>query len=344
MKKDNLLLSFIVPVYNVEKYLERCILSLLKQGLDEDTYEIILVNDGSTDGSFAICQRYCDLYEIIRVISQDNQGLSATRNTGIREAHGEYLCFVDSDDYLDDNGLSAIINHCKEGVDAVRFWCRIIHPHTTDDVAEANGRVTFRGNGHSYLKEYGLETFCVNWLYKRTYLLDNNLSFKAVIGEDFLFMADFLLSNPMVVSVAARIYNYEIHEESISSTRSVENSRRWVDDLLDTLSYIVKRLNEYKEHDSALYEACMNSIEGKMTPLFSRILSADYTLAEYKKKVERCKVLGVMPLKATGSMMQRLARTATNMLFKHPITYLFTKGIYNKVFIPFIKPKIDRNG
>ena len=103
---ENIKLSFIVPVYNVEKYLRKCMDSILAQ--DYSNYEIILIDDGSTDDSGAICDEYTHTHHTsnithqtcpIRVIHQDNAGLSAARNAGIKAARGTYLCFVDSDDY-----------------------------------------------------------------------------------------------------------------------------------------------------------------------------------------------------------------------------------------------------
>lgn len=95
----NELVTIVVPVYNVEKYLERCINSLVHQ-----TYsplEIILVDDGSTDGSPAVCDRFASEYPFIHVIHQKNGGLSAARNTGTKNSMGTYICYVDSDDYCD---------------------------------------------------------------------------------------------------------------------------------------------------------------------------------------------------------------------------------------------------
>lgn len=100
------LISVIVPIYNVEQYLGRCINSILKQ-----TYtniEIILVDDGSPDGSPEICDKFADEDSRIVVIHQQNQGLSAARNAGLKIANGEYVCFVDSDDYIDENMISIL--------------------------------------------------------------------------------------------------------------------------------------------------------------------------------------------------------------------------------------------
>ena len=93
-------LSFIVPVYNVEEYLEGCIDSLLNQGLEDQEYEILLVDDGSTDRSSAICDGYAARYANIRVIHQENRGLAEARNTGLNHVDSEYICFLASDDAL----------------------------------------------------------------------------------------------------------------------------------------------------------------------------------------------------------------------------------------------------
>ena len=98
-------ISVVLPVYNVEEYLERCIDSIINQGIKETDYEIILVNDGSTDGSFDICRKYEKSLSCIRCYSQKNQGLSVARNTGISHAQGQYIMFVDSDDYIEKNCL-----------------------------------------------------------------------------------------------------------------------------------------------------------------------------------------------------------------------------------------------
>ena len=93
-------ISVIVPVYNVEKYLRRCVDSILHQGLTEDQFEIILVDDGSTDGSCDICDIYANNDSRCVVVHQENQGLWAARNTGQKIAKGDYILFVDSDDYI----------------------------------------------------------------------------------------------------------------------------------------------------------------------------------------------------------------------------------------------------
>lgn len=104
--KNNKLISLVVPVYNVENFLERCITSLVNQTFEN--IEIILVNDGSTDNSLSICEHYKEIDSRIVVINQQNQGLSAARNAGINIARGRYICFVDSDDWVNEKYLEIL--------------------------------------------------------------------------------------------------------------------------------------------------------------------------------------------------------------------------------------------
>ena len=99
MKSNKKLVSVIVPIYNVEAYLERCVISILNQTYEN--IEVILINDGSTDRSLDLAKRLEKKDKRIVLVSQDNQGLSAARNSGIKIARGEYITFVDSDEWID---------------------------------------------------------------------------------------------------------------------------------------------------------------------------------------------------------------------------------------------------
>ena len=110
----NLKLSIIVPVYNVEQYLEECVASLYQQDIPVDDYEVILVNDGSTDGSYNIAKRLSLTHTNIRLFSQENQGQSVARNKGLDVAKGKYIMFVDSDDGLFSNVLGKLISKAEK--------------------------------------------------------------------------------------------------------------------------------------------------------------------------------------------------------------------------------------
>ena len=105
------LISIVIPVYNVEKYLDECILSVINQ-----TYknlEILLINDGSSDSSYDICCKYSEQDNRIHVINKENGGLASARNVGIDKATGEYIYFLDSDDYIKETTIEKVVNYMK---------------------------------------------------------------------------------------------------------------------------------------------------------------------------------------------------------------------------------------
>ena len=114
----NPLISIIIPVYNVEKYLRECLDSVLSQSCSE--YEVICVNDGSTDGSLTILKEYAKKIDKIQIIDQKNNGLSGARNAGINEANGDYNLLLDSDDWIEQNTIEILKKHI-DGQDVLCF-------------------------------------------------------------------------------------------------------------------------------------------------------------------------------------------------------------------------------
>ena len=143
------LISVIVPVYNVEEYLEECLNSIQHQTYTD--IEVILVNDGSRDGSKEICERYCQQDSRFHLINQENKGLSGARNRGMTESKGEFITFVDSDDVIKDDMLEQLLKHMTtEEVDIVECWY-------TNDKKEIeipspeNVKIIFQGNAQEAL-------------------------------------------------------------------------------------------------------------------------------------------------------------------------------------------------
>ena len=198
--------SIIIPVYNVKPYLKECMDSILNQTYKD--YEVILVDDGSTDGSGKLCDEYAVL-ENIRCIHQTNQGLSEARNHGIAAAKGEYLMFVDSDDYLLREDVLTLLSQRADGCDIVTFGWREI-PDGKGPEEGRSGRTT----GCDFQKTYPtgedylavtlkqarlLEWYAVKMLYRRAFWMKESFSFPA--GRKF----EDLALTPRVVASAQRV-------------------------------------------------------------------------------------------------------------------------------------------
>ena len=221
-------LSIIVPVYNVEKYIRPCIESIFKQGLDEHDYEVIIVNDGSTDKSMELIDDIINQHENITVINQKNQGLSVARNNGIAAAKGEYILMPDSDDLFIKNSLKPIIEKATQTkVDLILadYWAM-----TNSEIESINlsipvtNNVTFlEKTGEEMFYEYLKPNYYTVWrtLYKTDFLRQNQLFFvPGIYCQDKPFTHEVYLKAEKCLVVSWPIYIYRRHSESISYSMS----------------------------------------------------------------------------------------------------------------------------
>lgn len=199
MNENKPFFSVIVPVYNVEKYLHRCVDSILAQSYSD--FEVLLVDDGSMDKSGTICDEYALKDNRIRVFHQANAGVSAARNKGIDEAKGEYVIFVDSDDYILQTRL---LNIKKKSADMPDFVCIFAKAF------EYFGASTLSLNPRIY--EWAIK-LCVVWnaAFRLNIIKENGIRFDESLchGEDSLFVLDFLCNTDTIVFLNKYDYIYQ---------------------------------------------------------------------------------------------------------------------------------------
>lgn len=230
----DILISIIVPVYNVEKELPKCIESLLNQTYEN--IEIILVNDGSTDTSCIICDEYAKRDSRIRVIHKDNGGLSDARNTGINISKGEYLLFVDSDDNIEVDSCERFIKALdKRKVDIVVGEARRIEGNDIYYLMHSN---LIDGKEYSSKEYIKLAIQALEWyapscfnMYNRDFIIKNSLMFKkGILHEDMQILPKMFLKAQKIVYMKYCFYNYEIREGSITQSK---NKTRNIESLLE---------------------------------------------------------------------------------------------------------------
>lgn len=211
------LISVIVPVYKVEKYLDECIESIVNQ-----TYrnlEIILVDDGSPDNCPQMCDDWAKKDERICVIHKENGGVSSARNAGLDVCKGEYIAFVDSDDWLEPDMYETMVRQIKDNCLIV---CEYTKSNSTDAdfVKELNETVYFKRTEFSELLSNGRINSPVNKLYKQNQL--NNIRFHKDIslGEDLLFNLEVLQSSKAdILFISEPLYHYRCEEKNTLSTK-----------------------------------------------------------------------------------------------------------------------------
>ena len=213
IKEKTIMVSVIVPIYNVEEYLEECLESIRNQ-----TYtniEVILVNDGSTDGSIEICERFCQQDNRFKLLTQENQGLSAARNRGVKESIGEYIMFVDSDDVVKENIVEVLFFYMNSDVDIVE--CQITR--CKDELVENKPTsIMFKGEStEAILKsiEFKEVKFCAFTKLYRRELVEKVPFLEGYIYEDVYTGMNYLKYIRKMVAVDLKGYYYRVRPNSI---------------------------------------------------------------------------------------------------------------------------------
>lgn len=212
-------LSIIIPAYNAEAYLPQCLDSILAQ--EHKDCEVIVVDDGSTDGTAALLECYPD----VKVVHQENHGMSTARNRGLDEARGEYILFVDSDDLLTAGALETLVAELS-GEDIIAFNAKKLHDATGEQTYHPTIREPETTDGWTYFCRHRLEATDIHFVciwqrtYRRQFLIDNNLRFADGIlrAEDDLFTTQAMLAAKTLRTITPCLYIYRIRANSITTT------------------------------------------------------------------------------------------------------------------------------
>lgn len=299
-------LSIIVPVYNVADYLAKCLDSLLAQDLPKNEYEIIVVNDGSTDNSCEIAQNYANRYANVTLITQENQGLSGARNTGIKHAKGDYIQFVDSDDYLEENVLGGLMKQVvKDNLDVLRFKYQnvrinneskeyeIFKPYKSDSFLfdDYSSSAT---DGTSFLNErFGTACYAVMFIIRKT-ILDNCIFKSGIYFEDTEWTPRMIIKAERIASSDTIVYNYLMREGSITKAVNKDKQRKVLN---DKILLLLSMKEQYSQNTNAIWYLSM--IARTVLSTIGYIATNFYD--EHSAYLNKIKELKVYPLSYTQS-------------------------------------------
>ena len=218
-------LSLIVPVYNVERYVERCIRSLEQQDIPREDYEIIVVDDGSQDRSISLVEQLCREFSNLVLVHKPNGGLSSARNFGIPHARGKYIWFVDSDDYVESRVLKDLLDQADAlDLDLLAFnYCDIWpdkSPAGFNPSRQPVGKVI---SGETYIRDYPVGISAWFFLVRRELLPRHAVRFtEGIIHEDYEFTLHLYKYVRRMTFRDVRVYNYFHREGSIPTTRGYQ--------------------------------------------------------------------------------------------------------------------------
>ena len=280
--------SVIVPVYNVKLYLDRCVRSLADQSYLP--YEIILVDDGSTDGSEDLCDDYARKYPFVKVCHKKNGGLSSARNYGIVHSNGDYILFVDSDDYVQKD-------LCQKLEEALAKYGKadLLSFDGIERCGEKRARLRRLQqekekvcSGYEYLLQ-GYKTRNMNvqaWLYayRRDFLIDHELFFvEGILHEDVEFMPRVLMEAERVIILSGAYYQYIVRENSISTSKNKEKN---IQDLFTTLK---KQSDLAEQQDPEMKKWMLNAA---LNSYLNMIQEARMYRRPYRKYIKKEFMLG----------------------------------------------------
>ena len=250
-----MLLSIIVPVYNVEAFLEKCINSILEQDLAADEYEIILVDDGSTDSSGHLCDEIASVSPNIIVIHKENGGLSSARNAGIDKATGKYIQFVDSDDYLNPNVLGSLLSQIeRDRLDVLRFnyqnvnsQGKVFEPNKfSKPFVDYSPEIC---NGLTFLNErLGYACYAVQFILRTELVRSPSNHFKeGILFEDVEWTPRMLLQADRVASTDLMVYNYLFRTGSITRDQGTEKKQRILDNQFHLIDCMIGQAEKVQD-------------------------------------------------------------------------------------------------
>ncbi len=302
-------LSIIVPIYNVEQYLRKCIDSLLNQDIPSSEYEIILVDDGSPDACPQICEDYAVAHKNVRVVHRENGGLSAARNSGIEVAQGEYIMFVDSDDYIESNVLKGLIDQVeRDNLDVLRYRLQYVNPQY--EVYNPYKIDPFKGNDYSEMPTDGvsflnsrMSTACYAWAFvlKRE-LLDGCTFTPGIYFEDTDWTPRMLCKAKRVASTNTVVYNYLQREGSITNAVNRSKQKKALDDKMHLIATLQQQAIDLRKsgRNNRWYR---DMISDTVVSIIG-MLSVDF-YAENDTYLEQLKQMNIYPI-ATKSLKARL--------------------------------------
>lgn len=259
-------ISIIIPVYNVEPYLDRCLNSVLSQSFTD--FEVLLIDDGSTDASGKICDKYASRDERIRVFHKENGGVSSARNVGLKEAKGEWIYFVDADDEVLPDGLQALVDGIRDDVDVVMGnWEK--RDNEDNLLWKIDSKACLLTKKDGILINFGLSNKCPgNWgwlfmkLFKTSVIRNKNLLFTPEItyNEDELFIIQYLCACKGVTNkIIDSVYCYRESATSVMESTKYRFNPRILESF-DAQVRMCQCIANDKESDAELVRVAKDGI------------------------------------------------------------------------------------
>ena len=340
-------LSIIIPVYNVEKYIAKCMDSLLDQGLVETDYEIIIVNDGSTDDSLKIAQSYANANDHIVIIDKENAGAGSARNSGLDRAKGKYIYFIDSDDFIISNCLKELLKNCEQyNLDILTFLSKS-HSDKSQNDKSLFGKKDFSKsfsdnkfspivNGEEYVANVNYRSEVWWFIINREFLKTSGKRF--VEGrwlEDVVFTIELILKAKRIAHLHLDVHRYRVTPGSAMNSREAKHYVKIIRDMQKAaiaFDPIIKTLESKNSNPD-----CLERVKTKQNSLvfFSmiRIVKSTLNFDEVKLRMNEMMSINAYPLNSfLGKDYSGIVYYILVRLFNKKRRFYFIFQLFNPVF------------
>ncbi len=329
------LLTYIVPVYNTAAYLPRCLQSIIDQPIAADDCEVLVVDDGSTDGSRAVVERYAKDYPQVRLLSQPNAGVSAARNLALDNARGRYVAFVDSDDYLDDGAAAILLDRVVDDeLDVLVYNFSRLAPDGTvsGDDSRDKYATTPVMTGVGYLQEHVMSPYVWRYLVSRSLIerLRDRFNTSFIACEDGDFIARFMLAASRVAHHDIMGYCYVNRSDSAMHNPDAAHVKRRIFSQVDSAASIDGTIRQFESQSGEKAPASVAALRNVY--LFFAMTKA-LTGGCVDEVLQRIRQAGLYPFPCIGPEANYYGKkwAVIHGLMMHPRLWKCLSGIYCKI-------------
>ena len=341
---SELLLTYIVPVYNTERYLSRCLSSIISQGLGDDEYEVLVVDDGSTDGSVATVEAFASTHAQVHIIRQQNQGVSAARNCALDKARGHYIQFVDSDDYLEAGVMAPLLYRAlDERIDVVLFNYKSVDIKGTPiPSSKRNDQYpsTDVMSGVDYLSGHSMTPYIWRFLISRSffekgcaYLGDEKgwrFDTSLIVCEDGSLIARFLLAAERVAHDGTAAYCYVNRSDSAMHSSDIDHIRRRLFSQVDAAAAINDTI---RRHELQYGQSAPESVAGLRNVYLFFAMTKALTSGCVDEVLQRIRQAGLFPFPCVGPEANYYGKKwkVIHTLMMRPRLWAFLSKVYRLI-------------
>lgn len=328
-------ISIIIPMYNAENYIGGCLESILSQDFNSFEYEIVIINDGSKDQCLTLAQQYAQKNSNIHIYSQTNKGQAAARNYGIQKSSGDYICFIDADDYWLPNSINKVTSCYSKWADGEIVTFNILRRAENDkNISEgSSGAISEPMTGVQYIAKNNYNNSPCWYIVRREYLVINNLCFlEGYYCEDGMFTMKLLLCSTKIYHVDANVYCYVLHPGSTVTRRDTEHINKMLLSFEFAIDYLTRLINDYRSRmTTECFENCIMRRNSYIYFYLIRILRSKVSHKEALQRVEALKALALYPFSSICQCYPGIKNKAIYLILVHPYVYYLACYLYKRI-------------